>query len=38
MHRHELNNEQEAHDLVYAPVLGLSLPQPGDVLVGQDMY
>lgn len=37
-YRHDLNNEQEAHDLVYAPVLGLSLPQPGDVLVGQEMY
>lgn len=38
MYRHDLNNEQEARDLVHAPVLGLSLPQSGDVLVGLDMY
>lgn len=38
-YHHDLNNEHEADDLVYAPVLGLfSSPQPGDVLGGQDIH
>lgn len=39
IYRHDLHNEQEADDLVYAPVLGLfSSPHPPDLAVGQDIY